>query len=137
VIDPIRALFGVLRIGARIREFRDRAARAAQRGIVVVTLVSVAISGLVLALCLLIYAVERALVPRFGEVGSPLLLALILVVAVGILLFIAIRLLKVPRPPPAPVAAVVPEDMSSAALLALIAGVVVGTVLQARKESKD
>jgi EamA domain-containing membrane protein RarD len=137
VIDPIRALFGLLRIGARFREFRACAARVAQRGVVVVTLVSVALSALTLALCLLIYAVERALVPRFGEVGSPLLLALILVIAVGVLLFTAIQLLKVPRPPPAPVVPTEPEEMTTAALLALIAGVVVGTVLQARKESKD
>ena len=136
-MDPVRALFGLLRFGARMREIRACAARVAQRGVVVVTLVSAAVTALAIVLVLVIYAAERALVPRFGEVGSPLLLALILLIVVAVLLFTAIKLLRVPRPPPAPVVPAVPEEMSSAALLALIAGIVVGTVLQARKESKE
>jgi len=134
-MDPIRAVFGLLRIGARMAEIRERASRAAQKGVLVATLVSIALSAAAVAVCLVAYALERALVPRFGEVGSPLLLALGLVIIMAGLIICAVQILKVPPTPPPP--AVKPEEMSNAALLALLSGIVVGTVLQARKETKD
>jgi hypothetical protein len=135
-MDPVRALFELFRLGTRFSEARNKLARATHTGIMVATLISLALSVAAVALCLLVYALDRALLPWLGEVGSALLLAFLLVVAAAGIYLRAHSLLK--TPPPAPVAVPSkPEEMSTSALLALLGGIVVGTVLQARKDSRE
>jgi len=135
-MDMVRALLGLFNLGARFADFRLRVARATRTGVLVVTLISLALTISFIGICVLIYALDRALVPHLGEVWSALLLAALLLGTAGMMLFNVSVLLK--RPPPAPVvvATAQPEEMSTAALLALLGGIVVGTVMHARKDGK-
>ncbi len=135
-MDPVRALFELFRLGTRFSEIRDKLTRATHTGIMVATLISLALSIAAIALCLLVYAPDRALLPWLGEVGSALLLAFVLFGAAAGIYLRAHSLLKTPPPLPVSVPSK-PEEMSTSALLALLGGIVVGTVLQARKDSKE
>ena len=134
-MDPLRALFELFRLGSRFGEARHKLAHATRTGLVIGLLMALGVMAAAVALCLLVYALDRALQPLIGEIGSALLLALLLSGLAGGLCARALGLLKTP-PAPAPVPQK-PEDMSTSALLALLGGIVVGTVLQARKDSKD
>jgi hypothetical protein len=131
-MEPFRALFDLLRFGARIHEAKQRAGRAIHSAVNVTLLLSMAITVAGLGLCVLAYALDRVLAHWLGEIGSALVLALLLLAGALALLQRAQTMMKMPAPPPAPPPS--NEEMSTAALLALVGGIVVGTLLQARKD---
>ena len=117
-MDIPRALFELFRLGARFGDVRHRLAHATRTGLRIAALLSVALT-----------------VGAIGLPGSAFLLAILLLGGAGLIASRACSALR-PAPPPPPVADQ-PGEMSGSALLALLGGIIVGTVLQARRDNKD
>lgn len=134
-MDPLRLLFDLFNIGARLRELRLRVTRAFRQGVTMVALLSVAVFCILLAILVGIYAIDRALVPHLGEVWAAGVIALALLLLAVILAAGAYAAVKpAKRPPPPALPEEEPREMSFAALVALLGGIVAGSVLQSRKD---
>ena len=134
-MDIPRALFELFRLGARFGDVRHRLAHATRTGLRIAALLSVTLTVGAIGLCVLVYALDRTLARWLGEPGSAFLLAILLLGGAGLIASRACSALR-PAPPPPPVADQ-PGEMSGSALLALLGGIIVGTVLQARRDNKD
>lgn len=136
-MELLSALFNLLRISSRLAEWGEHVRAATRKGVLVGSMVAGALLMSAVGLCLLLVALDQALVPYLGEAGTALLLAVLLFLASAVIYTRATSFLKSPAKPPvkplAPNAAPgKPEEMSNAALLALLGGIVLGAVMHGR-----
>ena len=137
-MDPLRALFDLFHLGARIAELRAHIRLAIRNGMTAAVLLSIAVTAGIIAFFFLIFAAYHAILPYLGPVYTALVVAAVLLLVAGICFARALSVFK-PKPQPIVVAAPVKpaEEMSTSALLALISGIVVGTALHAKAKVKD
>jgi len=133
-MDPFRALFDLFRLGARFGELRGFFSRTARKAMAAVTLLSLAIVIGAAAVILLIIAADQALEIKLGPIYSPLILGLGMLLVAGVSYMIAHRTAFQRKLPPVTPTPAKPDEMSTSALLALLGGIVVGTVLNSHKK---
>ncbi len=135
-MDPFEVLTGLFRLGGFWTHLRQRFARAAHRLLVLNIMLAAGLITSVIALVLLIFGVERELAHRIGEVAAPLVMAAVLGLIAVALIMRTLNSFRRPMLPPAPQQQGATEEFSAGAGLALVAGIVVGILLQNRKDKE-
>lgn len=135
-MDPLDLITGLFRLGNTWSHLRQRLGRALHRLLRLNLVLAFGVMAGGIALVLAVVGIERELALLIGEVAAPLALATALALLALLLILRTVSLLRAPvMPPAAPHTG--GDEFSTGAGLALVAGIIVGILLQNRKDAKE